>query len=75
MVLFKIIQALLFIIYQSKNINELKRIIKNINENKIGKNIDLNFKYHLYEREMISEKMIKYSGWILKKNEPYFIKK
>ena len=66
---------LLFIIYQSKNINELKRITKNINENenKIGKNIDLNFKYHLYEREMISEKMIKYSGWLLKKNEPYFI--
>ena len=66
---------LISIIYQSKNINELKRITKNINENenRIGRNIDLNFKYHLYEREMISEKMIKYSGWILKKNEPYFI--
>jgi predicted O-methyltransferase YrrM len=64
---------LLFIINQTKIIKEFKNINQNINENKIDKNIDLNFKYHLYEREMISEKMIKYSGWFLKKNEPYFI--
>lgn len=58
---------LLFIIYEIKFFN------KNINENKIYKNIDLNFKYHLYETDKISEKMIKYAGWVLKKNEPYFI--
>ena len=61
-----IILFLLLIFYQIKKYNELKRI-------KIRKNSDSSFKYHLYEREMISEKMIKYSGWILKKNEPYFI--
>ena len=68
-----IILFLLLIFYQIKKYNELKRINKNINENKIGKIIDSSFKYHLYEREMISEKKIKYSGWLLKKNEPYFI--
>lgn len=64
---------LLFIIYQTKIIKDLKTINKNISENRIDKNIELNFEYHLYEREMISEKMIKYSGWFLEKNEPYFI--
>ena len=68
-----IILFLLLIFYQIKNFNGLKRISKNINEIKIGKNIEPSFKYHLYEREMISEKMIKYSGWYLSKNEPYFI--
>ena len=68
-----IILFLLLIFCHIKNFNELKRISNNINKNKIGKNIDSSFKYHLYERKMISEKMIKYSGWILKKNEPYFI--
>ena len=64
---------LLFIINETKFFKELKCISKNVNENKIYKNIDLNFKYHLYERDKISEKMIKYSGWVLNKNEPYFI--
>ena len=60
---------LFLIIYKTKN-NKLK----NLNQIKNGKNnYDLNFKYHLYEREVITEKMKKYAEWILVKNEPYFI--
>ena len=65
---------LIFMIYQTKIINELKIISNIINKNKNGpKNYDLNFKYHLYEREMLTEKIKQYSGWLLAKNEPYFL--
>ena len=37
------------------------------------KKIDLNFKYHNYEKEIITKKMKKYSSWELGKNEVYFI--
>ena len=37
------------------------------------KKFDIYFKYHNYQREMITEKMIKYSSWQLVNNEPYFI--
>lgn len=65
---------LIYIIYQTKIINELKNITKSIKENKVSsKGYDLNFKYHLYEREMLTEKMKNYSEWQLLNNEPYFI--
>ena len=61
-------------IYETKIINELKNIAHNLNENGNANNkYDLNFKYHLYEREIITEKMKNYGGWLLKNNEPYFI--
>lgn len=64
---------LLLIIYQVKIINKLEAINKIINANKNYNNNDLNFKYHLYEREIITEKMIKYAGWIMDNIEAYFI--
>lgn len=64
---------LLFIIYQVKIINKLEGINKIINANKNDNNNDLNFKYHLYERKMITEKMIKYVGWIMDNQGAYFI--
>ena len=61
-------------IYETKIINELKNIAHNLNGNGNANNkYDLNFKYHLYEREMITEKMKNYGGWLLSNNEPYFI--
>ena len=72
--LFMILFFLIFIVYQTKIINELKNITNTIKENKIGStNYDLNFKYHLYEREMITEKMKQFADWQLLNNEPYFI--
>ena len=75
--IFKFIMIFLFlflIICQKKIIYDLKVISKYLNENKIDKiKYDSNFKYHLYEREMITERMKKYAGWLLSRNEPYFI--
>jgi predicted O-methyltransferase YrrM len=34
---------------------------------------DIYFEYHKYQREMITERMIKNASWQLKYNEPYFI--
>ena len=34
---------------------------------------ELNFEYHNYQKEMITEKMKKFSGWQLQSVEPYFI--
>ena len=66
--------SLFVIICQKIIINELKKLDKNLKENKSYKNnYDLSYQYHLYEREMITEKMKNYSGWQLMKNEPYFI--
>ena len=63
-----------FIIYKTKIINELKIISKYLRENKLDKsNYDLNFKYHLYERERITTKMKEYGGWLLSQNDVYFI--
>ena len=69
----KLFLIIFLLIYQKKIINELKNIAETINSNKIKYNYDLNFKYHLYERDMITEKMINESGWLLMNNEPYFI--
>ena len=34
---------------------------------------DINFNYHNYQREIITNKMKQYSSWLLQGNEPYFI--
>ena len=38
-----------------------------------GNKFDVTFEYHNYQRELITERMIKYSSWELLHNEPYFI--
>ena len=35
--------------------------------------LDIHFKYHHYQREMLTEKIIKYSSWQLENEQPYFI--
>ena len=35
--------------------------------------IKINFKYHNYQREMITERMINYSSWQLGNDQPYFL--
>ena len=49
-----------------------KEYIKNLKNIKNIK-FDTNFKYHYYQRELITEKMKKYSNWQLSDDEPYFI--
>ena len=75
--IFKFLMMFLFlflIINQRKIINELKKHEKFFIENNCDKSKnDLKFKYHLYEREVITEKMKKYAGWLMKSKEPYFI--
>ena len=48
-------------------------ILYYLNNYVILKKVDLNFKYHHYEKEIITKKMKKYSSWELGKNEIYFI--
>ena len=43
------------------------------NNNLSFKKFDIHFKYHNYQREMITEKMKQYSSWQLGRIEPYFI--
>ena len=43
------------------------------NNNLSFKKFDIHFKYHNYQREMITEKMKRYSSWQLGRIEPYFI--
>jgi predicted O-methyltransferase YrrM len=75
--IFKFLMMFLFlflIITQKKIINELKKHETFFNENNCDKSKnDLKYKYHLYEREVITEKMKKYAGWLMKSKEPYFI--
>ena len=71
---------LFFIIYQINFINKLNNITKQLNEYKNNENKEknenndiINFKYHHFERDKITNKMKKYAEWQLIKNEPYFI--
>lgn len=43
------------------------------NNNLFYKKFDIHFEYHNYQREMITEKMQKYSQWQMGNIEPYFI--
>ena len=71
---FKYLMIFAFFFLLCLIINVYRNNTPKFNINKIDKNnYDLNFKYHLYEREMITEKMKKYGGWQLRSNEPYFI--
>ena len=63
---------LIIILLASKIINSTINKIKDIQKKELFKNMT-NFDYHLFEREMITEKMIKYADWQLLNNEPYFI--
>ena len=59
-----IIIIVIFVSYFFKNI---KIVIFSQNE------FNIQFKYHNYQREMITEKMRKYSSWQLRNDQPYFI--
>ena len=41
--------------------------------NNLSSKNDVHFKYHNYQRDFITEKMIKYAGWQQINNQPYFI--
>ena len=59
-----IIIIIIFILYLIINI---------YTNNCFYKKFDIHFKYHNYQREMITEKMKRYSSWQLANIEPYFI--
>ena len=73
-ILFFYIIIIHLLLYSRKTIihkNENKINIKN-NDNKENK-YDINFDYLNYERNIVTEKMIKYAGWQLSINQVYFI--
>ena len=60
---FKIIILFFFVLYFLRKLNSLYSKSK----------FDINFEYHNYQRQMISERMKKYSFWQIGGEEPYFI--
>ena len=54
---------------------KIKKYFINRNKHEISdyKIFEVNFEYHKYERQMITEKIHRYSNWELVNEEPYFI--